>query len=208
MDTTPVFVIQPGAFMRTSFVVGIFVLAVTAAGVMEWASRRATSPSVDGPQLVSDDTPGPAEQRPTDTNAGASERTTDARPQDVAGKTADGVTHTLVLGVGNGGFRLNGVALSEEAIARIDEMFIAIDAQLPSAHFVIEGHTDSLGSKDVNQKIGLARALAVRQYLSEQYEIPVNLMRVVSYGSEQPVADNATQEGRALNRRVVIKVLD
>jgi outer membrane protein OmpA-like peptidoglycan-associated protein len=48
----------------------------------------------------------------------------------------------------------------------------------------------------------------VRLYLGEQYEIPGNWIRVVSYGMEKPAADNSTPEGRAKNRRVVIKVVD
>jgi OOP family OmpA-OmpF porin len=79
---------------------------------------------------------------------------------------------------------------------------------MTEARFVIEGHTDNLGAEDVNQKVGLARAWAVRQYLIEQCEIPAAVVRVVSYGSAQPVADNSTQDGRAKNRRVVITVVE
>ena len=98
--------------------------------------------------------------------------------------------------------------LSEEAKAKIDEMFTGDKFDLKDAHFEIEGYTDNLGSKEVNDQVGLARAEAVRQYLGEQHEIPGNCISVVSYGMEKPVADNSTPEGRAKNRRVVIKVVD
>jgi outer membrane protein OmpA-like peptidoglycan-associated protein len=48
----------------------------------------------------------------------------------------------------------------------------------------------------------------VRQYLGEEHEIPGDCISVVSYGMEKPVADNSTPDGRARNRRVVIKVVD
>jgi peptidoglycan-associated lipoprotein len=115
---------------------------------------------------------------------------------------------TLVLGEGKGGFKFRSVMLSDEAKAKIDEMFTGDKFDLKDAHFEIEGYTDNLGSKDVNDKIGLARAEAVRQYLGEQHEIPGDWIRVVSYGMEKPAADNSTPEGRARNRRVVVKVVD
>jgi outer membrane protein OmpA-like peptidoglycan-associated protein len=115
---------------------------------------------------------------------------------------------TLVLGEGKGGFKFRSVMLSDEAKAKIDEMFTGEKVDLNKAHFEIEGYTDNLGSKEVNDQVGLARAKAVRQYLGEQYEIPGDCISVVSYGMEKPVADNSTPEGRARNRRVVIKVVD
>jgi outer membrane protein OmpA-like peptidoglycan-associated protein len=115
---------------------------------------------------------------------------------------------TLVLGEGKGGFKFRSAMLSEDAKAKIDEMFTGDKFDLKDAYFEIEGYTDNLGTKEVNDQVGLARAEAVRLYLGEQYEIPGNCIRVVSYGMEKPAADNSTPEGRAKNRRVVIKVVD
>jgi outer membrane protein OmpA-like peptidoglycan-associated protein len=98
--------------------------------------------------------------------------------------------------------------LSAEAKAKIDEMFTGGNIDLNNARFEIEGYTDNLGSQELNHQVGLARANAVKQYLGEEYEIPAHWITVVSYGMEKPVADNATPEGRARNRRVVIKVVD
>jgi outer membrane protein OmpA-like peptidoglycan-associated protein len=47
----------------------------------------------------------------------------------------------------------------------------------------------------------------VKRYLYEQYKIPLHRMNVISYGEDKPAADNKTKEGRAQNRRVVIRVL-
>jgi peptidoglycan-associated lipoprotein len=115
---------------------------------------------------------------------------------------------TLALGEGKGGFKFRSAMLSEEAKAKIDEMFTGDKFDLKDAHFEIEGYTDNLGSKEVNFQVGLARAEAVRQYLGEQHEISGDCISVVSYGMENPAADNSTPEGRARNRRVVIKVVD
>ena len=53
----------------------------------------------------------------------------------------------------------------------------------------------------------MERAEAVKRYLYEQHQIPLHKMNVISYGEEKPVAPNKTRDGRAQNRRVVIKIL-
>jgi outer membrane protein OmpA-like peptidoglycan-associated protein len=115
---------------------------------------------------------------------------------------------TVVLGEGKGGFKFRSTTLSDEAKTKIDEMFTSDNVDLNTARFEIEGYTDNLGSKEINKQVGLARANAVKQYLGEQYEIPADWMKVVSYGMEKPAADNSTPDGRAKNRRVVINVVD
>ena len=71
----------------------------------------------------------------------------------------------------------------------------------------IEGHTDNVGSSELNQSLGLDRAESVKRYLYEQHQIPLHKINVISYGEEKPVAPNNSREGRAQNRRVVVKVL-
>src|SRR5215467_5970636 len=115
---------------------------------------------------------------------------------------------TLVLSDGKSGFKFRSAALSDEAKAKIDEMFTDEKIDLNNVRFEIEGYTDNLGSEELNHQVGLARANAVKQYLGERYEIPADWMKVVSYGMDKPAADNSTPEGRARNRRVVIKVVD
>ena len=53
----------------------------------------------------------------------------------------------------------------------------------------------------------MERAEAVKRYLYEQHQIPLHKMNVISYGEDKPVSPNNTSDGRAQNRRVVIKVL-
>jgi peptidoglycan-associated lipoprotein len=128
-----------------------------------------------------------------------------AVPLETAEKTP---RFTLVLSEGKSGFKFRSAMLSDDAKAKIDEMFTGDKIDLNNVRFEVEGYTDNLGAKEVNHQVGLARANAVKQYLGEQYEIPANWITVVSYGMEKPVADNSTPEGRARNRRVVIKVVD
>jgi len=71
----------------------------------------------------------------------------------------------------------------------------------------IEGHTDNVGEAAYNEALGLQRAEAVKRYLHEKHNVPLHKMNVISYGEEKPVAPNTTRDGRAQNRRVVIKVL-
>lgn len=71
----------------------------------------------------------------------------------------------------------------------------------PTTTTVIEGHTDNVGAADMNKELSQRRAEAVREYLVKGYNIDPNRIKAVGYGAERPVADNATAEGRQLNRR-------
>ena len=66
----------------------------------------------------------------------------------------------------------------------------------------IEGHTDSTGSDDVNDILSQQRADAVRQYFIANKTLPPEKIVAVGYGSNRPLASNATPEGRAVNRRI------
>lgn len=71
---------------------------------------------------------------------------------------------------------------------------------------VVEGHTDSVGTDAYNQKLSERRAEAVRQVLVDQYGVQGNRVDAIGYGESRPVADNATEAGRAINRRVEAEV--
>lgn len=78
--------------------------------------------------------------------------------------------------------------------------------QYPSTSTVVEGHTDSVGSDTYNQGLSERRAKAVRDVLVNQYGVDGSRVNAVGYGESRPVADNATAEGRAINRRVEAEV--
>ena len=75
---------------------------------------------------------------------------------------------------------------------------------------IIEGHTDSTGSNEVNEHLSQKRAESVRQYLLANKTLSYDRIDAVGYGSSKPLASNATEEGRAVNRRidVIIKPQD
>ena len=126
---------------------------------------------------------------------------------DAIDKASKRLVYEVVLSEDEGNFKFGKTALPSEAKTKIDEMVSHLKADPKAIYLEIEGHTDNVGDKMVNEKIGLARAEAVKKYLYEQYQIPLHKMNVISYGEDKPIAPNKTKAGRAQNRRVVIKVL-
>ena len=100
-------------------------------------------------------------------------------------------------------------SLVEQAEKHIDVIMPAVKKgmTLKSNFLLVEGHTDNVGSPEVNERVGMERAESVKRYLYEQHQIPLHKMNVISYGEEKPVAPNNKRDGRAQNRRVVVKVL-
>ena len=78
--------------------------------------------------------------------------------------------------------------------------------QYPQTATTVEGHTDATGNAAYNQKLSERRAGAVRDTLVNQFGVEASRINAVGYGKERPVADNATSEGRAINRRVEASV--
>ena len=75
----------------------------------------------------------------------------------------------------------------------------------PDTYVTVEGHTDSSGSHDYNQSLSERRAMRVRDVLVES-GVPAGRLSVRGYGETDPIADNATPEGRQLNRRVQLEI--
>ena len=80
--------------------------------------------------------------------------------------------------------------------------FIRQNSKVP--YILLAGHTDNVGEDDYNQKLSEQRAEAVRQALIDSYGIDSSKLVARGYGEAQPVADNATEEGRYENRRVEV----
>ena len=96
--------------------------------------------------------------------------------------------------------------LLDAAKGQLGTALTALKASTGTVSFALEGHADSTGSEAFNQALGLARAEAVRQYIADALQTPADRISVISYGEERPAASNTTKEGRAQNRRVVVKV--
>ncbi len=105
-------------------------------------------------------------------------------------------------------FEFESYELGDEAKVALDKLVGILIAQNKGLYLEIQGHADSSGPEDWNLYLGRKRAEAVMEYLHNMYHIPLHRMEVISYGSDQPIADNSTSEGRAQNRRVVILVYE
>jgi outer membrane protein OmpA-like peptidoglycan-associated protein len=114
---------------------------------------------------------------------------------------------TVTLSEDQGNFKFGKTDLPDQAKARLDEVISQLKANPNNVWIEIEGHTDNVGSKELNEKLGMERAEAVKRYLYEQHQIPLHKINVISYGEDKPVSPNKTRDGRAQNRRVVVKVL-
>ena len=117
------------------------------------------------------------------------------------------LVYEVVLSEDSGNFKFGKTMLPDEAKQKIDEVVGRLKQDPKNVWIEIEGHTDNVGGKEINEKIGMMRAESVKRYLYEQHHVPLHKMNVISYGMEKPVSPNNTKDGRAQNRRVVIKVL-
>jgi outer membrane protein OmpA-like peptidoglycan-associated protein len=133
-------------------------------------------------------------------------RTAEARSAGIEAEARKLIFET-VLSEDQGQFKLGRAELPEEAGSALDTMVNTLKADKKAVWVEIEGHTDNSGDKVYNERLGLARAEAVKRYLYEKHQIPLHKINVITYGEEKPVAPNNTRDGRAQNRRVVIKVL-
>jgi outer membrane protein OmpA-like peptidoglycan-associated protein len=81
------------------------------------------------------------------------------------------------------------------------ELSLEINA-IPNVRVAIEGHTDSDGADDYNQRLSEARAAAVADFLVNSGGVPREVVNAVGYGEGQPAAPNDTAQNKAMNRRV------
>jgi outer membrane protein OmpA-like peptidoglycan-associated protein len=117
------------------------------------------------------------------------------------------LVYEVTLSEDQGQFKSGKFELPDPAKAKLDEVVNQLKADTKNVFIEIEGHTDNVGDKAFNEHLGMERAEAVKRYLYEQHQIPLHKMNVISYGEEKPIAPNTNKEGRAQNRRVVVKVL-
>jgi outer membrane protein OmpA-like peptidoglycan-associated protein len=89
-----------------------------------------------------------------------------------------------------------------DLLAKVEK---AIDV-FPRSELIIEGHTDSHGGDELNQKLSQERAESVQQYMINAMRIPTYRLIATGYGETRPVASNETAAGRARNRRIDIVI--
>ena len=77
--------------------------------------------------------------------------------------------------------------------------------ETPDGYIVVDGYTDNTGKPVHNKRLSLKRANAVKRYLVK-HGVDPKKVHVIGHGSKDPVADNTTKEGRAKNRRAIMKI--
>ena len=125
-----------------------------------------------------------------------------------AGKLAEGkFLYETLLTDENVRFDFNQADLTDPAMTELDTFAQQLSTDNANVFIEIQGHTDSTGAEDYNLDLGERRAEATRRYLNMSHGVPLHRMSVISYGESAPIADNGTREGRSLNRRIALVVL-
>lgn len=213
MRTTPLLVSTLGAILMSAGVV----TAYAAEGVF-YDPSNAASPTgktigyelyrtigCPGRQLL--DTPCPVPAPPAAVTAAAEPAPPAPEPAYVAPLAPAPAAYVAPVPVPPQKLVLDGVnfdfdkaTLRQEDIAIIDKDVTGLD-KWGNVNIEVAGHTDSRGSDKYNMKLSQRRAEAVRNYLISK-GIAADRLTAKGYGESQPVADNATDEGRFKNRRV------
>lgn len=105
---------------------------------------------------------------------------------------------------GNITFATNSSNISADFYAVLDSVALVIN-EFEKTYVDVIGHTDSTGAADYNQQLSLNRASSVARYLESQQVLPARIV-TSGMGEGAPIASNDTAEGRALNRRVEIRL--
>ena len=131
-------------------------------------------------------------------------------PIDTGGKNSNDtntgtIKETTVIELNNIFFDFNKATLRTESITELRHM-IKFMQEYPKLKVEISGHTDSIGTEEVNRKLSQERAEAVREYLVSH---GVHTARITArgYGASKPVAPNETEEGRQRNRRTEFRII-
>ncbi len=104
-------------------------------------------------------------------------------------------------------FEFNSDEITPDSYGLLDKIGGVLEKH-PGWVIEIAGHTDSIGTESYNEKLSERRAKAVKNYIAGNFNvIPANLT-AQGYGESMPIADNATEEGRAKNRRVEFKKIN
>ena len=149
--------------------------------------------------------PPPPAPPPPDGDGDGVADASDACPKSSAGQRVDGVGcgYDLQLEVL---FETDSAEIRPESHAALDGV-VDLLRRVGTIRGVMEGHTDSTGADVRNQALSERRAAAVVGYLVDR-GIDAGRLESRGFGESQPIADNATADGRALNRRVVLRRSD
>lgn len=167
-----------------------------------WPPIKATTAS------SSKNEPAKAKTQKIDTDKDGVEDSKDKCPNTKANVVVNAIgcaqTETAVFKI-NVEFASGKTNLQDQYLSEVQELAELMKAN-PKANVEIAGHTDNTGSEKVNMTLSAARAKSVADALTQKYGVDSSRIKSNGYGSSQPVADNATAEGRKTNRRVDAKI--
>src|ERR1044072_9582342 len=126
---------------------------------------------------------------------------------DAIDKASKRLVFEVVLSEDQGNFKFGKTVLPDDAKQKIDQMVAQLKQDPKNIYLEIEGHTDNVGDKMINEKIGMERAEAVKRYLYEQYQIPLQKKNRIKYGQKKPGPPNKTKAGRPPKSPRRLKVL-
>jgi outer membrane protein OmpA-like peptidoglycan-associated protein len=101
-------------------------------------------------------------------------------------------------------FDVNSAALKPGAFDEVQRVATVLN-QYPQTSIMVAGHTDSTGSESHNLQLSERRAMTVKNALVGQGVSPTRIT-TIGFGESTPIADNSTESGRQLNRRVVVTI--
>lgn len=156
------------------------------------AGVASTNPALDGC---------PPPERPSTEGPQCEEGSTDPACQATARIAADSIVIIDKIRFQTGSAELE--AASEPILAEVAKI---LQAHPEIARLAVDGHTDDVGAKDKNVELSEQRALTVVRWLNE-HGVDARRTEARGFGPKQPIADNATEEGRAKNRRVEFQIL-
>jgi outer membrane protein OmpA-like peptidoglycan-associated protein len=97
--------------------------------------------------------------------------------------------------------------LTPEARGMLDQLAGQLSSH-PRYVLELRGYADATGTDRYNYRLGRERAEEALRYLMTRHSVPTTRAAIVSFGEESPLADNHTEEGRAQNRRVQVRVME
>jgi outer membrane protein OmpA-like peptidoglycan-associated protein len=103
-------------------------------------------------------------------------------------------------------FDQNSAEISGPHRAALQQIAAAL-AKDPEASAILEGHTDNTGPEAYNLELSSRRAIAVREALINEFNVPSTQLTAIGSGSAAPVHPNSSAEGRAYNRRVAVRLV-
>ena len=175
--------------MKVTEIVVLIILSFSLAGCVRMGDREpVVSPGADQAQA------GPEDKT---TSQGQAETSSPGL------STFDGATAKTMV-IGNVLFDFDKVVPKSSAKRELNQL-VEFLKDHPTRKVVLEGHSDGTGAADYNRQLSIERANTIKHYLIKE-GIKPELISVQGFGATRPVADNTTERGRSMNRRVEIKV--